>query len=148
MDNIPLTVYLSIIYRQYRIFLNNSLEKEGINAAQVPILTYILKHESTCQDEMAAHYKIDKGSIARSVRKLEDMELVYKEINPDNRRKYSLHLTDSGKESAKKIWKISEKWENIFYSKINISKEEIEQVVKQMTLAAININEMEDNKIE
>lgn len=140
-DNVPLSVYLSIIHRQYRIFLNNSLEKEGVNAAQVPVLIYLLKHESACQDEMATQYKIDKGSIARSVRKLEELELIYKEIDPDNRRKYILHLTDSGKELAKKIWEIDEKWENIFYSKINLTKEEIEQVVSQMTLAAININE-------
>lgn len=147
-EDIPMSIYLSIIHRQYRIFLNNALEKEGINAAQVPILNYLLKHECACQDEMANAYRIDKGSIARSVRKLELMDLIYKEIDPNNRRKHNLYLTEAGQELAEKIWRIDKEWEEKFYSKLDMNKKEMEEVIKKMTLTAINISEeTEDNNL-
>ncbi len=147
-EDIPMSIYLSIIHRQYRIFVNKLLEKEGISVAQVPILNYLSKHECAYQDEISNIYKIDKGSIARSVRKLELQNLIYKEIDSTNRRRYNLYLTESGKELANKIWEIDKQWENKFYSRLNLNKNEIEEVIKKMTLTAININKTEDNKIE
>lgn len=146
-EDIPISIYLSIINRQYRVFVNKLLEKEGINVAQVPILNYLSKHEHACQDEMANAYRINKGSIARSVRKLELMDLIYKEIDQNNRRKHNLYLTESGQELANKIWEIDKQWENKFYSKLNLNKNEIEEVIKKMTLTAINISKTEDNNL-
>lgn len=39
-DDIKFITFISIIHRQYMIYLNNYLKKEGITASHAPILSY------------------------------------------------------------------------------------------------------------
>lgn len=41
-DDIKFITFISIIHRQYMIYLNNYLKKEGITASHAPILSYLL----------------------------------------------------------------------------------------------------------
>ena len=42
-DDIKFITFISIIHRQYMIYLNNYLKKEGITASHAPILSYLFK---------------------------------------------------------------------------------------------------------
>ena len=100
-DDIKFITFISIIHRQYMIYLNNYLKKEGITASHAPILSYLLNH-----------FKIDKGSIARSIQKLQEKQFINKEIDENNRRKYQLSLTEKGRAVALKIMDLNNEWEN------------------------------------
>lgn len=138
---LPLSAFISIIHRQYIHFLNKSLEIYGIGAAQVPILSYLFKNKYTCQDELANFYKINKGSIARSIRKLEIKGLVARQINKENRRKHIISLTKSGAEIAQKILEIDKTWDDKVYSTINVPKKDVEKTLEEITEICLNINE-------
>lgn len=60
------------------------------------IVSYTFQHPGASQEEIAAFYALDKTSLARSARRLEDMGHIRREINPHNRRQYRLYLTEAG----------------------------------------------------
>lgn len=148
-DNIPLSALISIIKQQHVIFLNKVLENEGIRAGQTPYLIYLLYHEKSCQEDLAKYYKQDKGVVARGIRKLEENELILKEIDENNRRKSVLSLNEEGKRLAKRIIEINEQWETAICNDINISRDHVNDVIGQIAKKTICINkeltEMEDS---
>lgn len=62
------------------------------------IVTYIGKRPGSSQDEILTFYTLDKASVARGARRLEDMGHIRREIDPDNRRQYRMFLTETGEE--------------------------------------------------
>lgn len=148
-DNIPISALISIIKQQHTIFTNKILEEEGISAGQTPYLIYLLFHEKACQEDIAKHYKRDKGVVARGIRKLEEKNLIYKEIDENNRRKSVLSLNEEGKRIAKRIIEINKQWENAFCNELNMSRERVCDVLEQIAQKTIENNkeliEMEDS---
>lgn len=90
------------------------------------IANYTFRHPGASQEEIAAFYAIDKTSLARDARKLEDLGHICREVNPDNRRQYRLYLTDAG---AKIIPVIHESYDKFAASlSEGISPEEWQQL--------------------
>ncbi|WP_299525245.1 MarR family winged helix-turn-helix transcriptional regulator [uncultured Methanobrevibacter sp.] len=131
--------FISIIHRQYLIYLNNCLKNEEITSSHAPILAYLLYKGTSCQEDIVNHFKIDKGSIARSIQKLQEKQLINKEINENNRRKYQLSLTEKGREVALKIMNLNNEWENQIYSTCNTNEKQIVELMRKMTISSINI---------
>ena len=82
-----------------------------LTAGQVPFLMHLSHKEGITQDNLAVHLHIDKGTVARALKKLEDNGFIYREINPQNRRKYLLFLTEKGRQIVPKIHQIDKEWE-------------------------------------
>ncbi|MDO5848885.1 MAG: MarR family transcriptional regulator [Methanobrevibacter sp.] len=139
-NNIPLTACFSFIKQQHYLFLNKVLEDEEINAGQSAFLIYLLFNNRACQDDIANHYKIGKGSVARGIRKLEDLNLISKETDENNRRKCILTLNKDGERIAKKILEANKKWEEEIYSQVDIPKENLEDIMKQVAIKTMEIN--------
>ena len=140
-DDIKFITFISIIHRQYMIYLNNYLKKEGITASHAPILSYLLYKDISYQEEIGNHFKIDKGSIARSIQKLQEKQFINKEIDENNRRKYQLSLTEKGRAVALKIMDLNNEWEKFYnnilktapgFSKINFYNKEIDKEQKKL----------------
>ena len=110
-EDIPLGVFISIIHRTRIIHLNNEMKDLEITAGQVPFLMHLSHKEGITQDDLAVHLHIDKGTVARALKKLEDNGFIYREINPQNRRKYLLFLTEKGRQIVPKIHQINKEWE-------------------------------------
>lgn len=138
-DNIKFITFISIIHRQYMIYLNNCLKKEEITSSHAPILSYLLYKGTSCQEDIVKHFKIDKGSIARSIQKLQEKQLINKEIDENNRRKYQLSLTKKGEKIALKIMNLNNEWENQIYSTCNTNEKEIVELMRKITISSINI---------
>ncbi|MCQ2972882.1 MAG: winged helix DNA-binding protein [archaeon] len=102
-QKLPIIAYISIISRQYYSYLNKIASEKDISAGQTFLLLYLLDVKTCSQNEIADNYRIDKGSIARSIKKLEDKEIVQREIDDSNRKKYRVSLTEKGKKMAEYI---------------------------------------------
>lgn len=150
-NNHPLSAFISMIRQQHIIFLNKVLEKEteSVSAGQTPYLMYLLYNEKTCQEDLVNFYKQDKGVVARGIRKLEENRLITKEIDKTDRRKCVLSLNEKGKKLAEKIIEINDMWENDICSDINMSRENVCELLKQIAQKTIEINKtltkMEDS---
>ena len=91
------------INRQWRRMCKISLAPYGYIGIMHLIVTYIGYYKGSSQEDIAVYYALDKTSVARDARRLEDMGHIRREIMPESRRQYRLYLTEKGEEMAEII---------------------------------------------
>ncbi|MDY9922761.1 MarR family winged helix-turn-helix transcriptional regulator [Methanobacterium sp.] len=136
LDDVPLVVFISIIHRTHMIYLNHEIKGLEISAGQIQYIMGLSKKDGITQDDLASLYHIDKGSVARALKKLEDNKLICRKINPENRRKYLIYLTEKGRNIVPKIHRIYTQWENSICSEL--SKEQYNNLFDVLKTLAIN----------
>jgi len=134
--DIPFRGIMSIITRNHYIFMNHELKHLELTDGQVPCLLVLSKKEGITQDELAKMFYIDKGTIARAIKKLEEKGMVNKVQDPLNRRRYLLSLTQKGEQVIPVILQAEKKWENILFK--GFSNEERSYMLNKMTILAEN----------
>lgn len=67
------------------------------------IVIHIKCHPGTSQEEIAAFFALDKTSVARDARRLEDLGHIERRTTPQNRRQYQLFLTPAGQDMIQVI---------------------------------------------
>ena len=67
------------------------------------IVLYIRRRPGASQEEITNFYALDKTSVARDARRLEELGHIERKIVPENRRQYQLFLTDRGREMLQVI---------------------------------------------
>jgi DNA-binding MarR family transcriptional regulator len=102
---------VSITSRGRFVFLNDRLRQLGLSAGQFPVLMLLYKEQNVMQETLVRHYDLDKGTIARSVRKLEDAGYIRRIIDPGNRRAVRVFLTKKGERAAPLLQVIDREWE-------------------------------------
>ena len=143
-DDIPLGVFISIIHRTRTVHLNNEIKDLELTAGQVPFLIHLSHKEGITQDDLAVHLHIDKGTVARALKKLEDNGFIYREINPQNRRRYLLFLTEKGRQIVPQIYDIDKEWEHSVCS--NLSDTEYSRLFNALqTLAMKSLEKVHKN---
>jgi DNA-binding MarR family transcriptional regulator len=87
---------LSIIVRGSEIFMSRCLDDFGITATEVNILMYLFSHDNPRQEDISDYFMLDKGSIAKTLRKLEDKDLISRDVNPGDQREKTVMVTEKG----------------------------------------------------
>lgn len=71
------------------------------------VMHLIVLHVGCCpgasQEDVVSFFFLDKASVARGARRLEEMGHLRRVQNPENRRQYQLFLTPAGEEMRKAI---------------------------------------------
>ncbi len=143
-QDIPLGVFISIIHRTRIIHLNNEIKDLELTAGQVPFLIHLSHDEGITQDDLAIHLHIDKGTVARALKKLEDKKFICRKVNPQNRRSYLLFLTEKGRQIVPKIHDIDKKWEDYVCS--NFPDDECDRLFNILqTLATKSLEKVHEN---
>jgi DNA-binding MarR family transcriptional regulator len=148
IDNSEITLGLlvSLIHRTRMMYLNDRIKNMDISAGQFPYIIVLSHEEGITQDELAAHFHIDKGTVARALRKLEDNEYLFRKVDSLNRRRYLIYLTEKGKNAVPKITDIDHEWENLMCSKF--SDEENNNLLNNLKKLAVNSLETADKNGE
>jgi DNA-binding MarR family transcriptional regulator len=138
IDNseIPLGLLVSMIHRTHMMFLNDKMRNMDITAGQFPFIAILSNEEGITQDELAAHFHIDKGTVARALRKLEDKEYLFRKVDSLNRRRYLIYLTEKGRNAVPILINIEKEWENSMCSKF--SEVEYNNLFDILKVLAIN----------
>ncbi len=141
---IPVGKLLYMIGKGYSVYVNRNLEGFGINTTQLHLL-FEIAHESNINQEMiAARCNINKGAVARSIRKLEEKGLVKREIDENNRRQNRLSLTKDGEDILIKACGVLRDWEDsVILDDGYIKKELLQKVLKEIAVKTIELNEGE-----
>ena len=132
----PFGAVISITSRGRFIFLNDRLRPLGLSAGQFPVLMLLYKEQNIIQETLVRHYHLDKGTIARAVRKLKDAGYIRRIIDPDNRRAVRLFLTEKGEQIAPVLQAIHHEWEEQVLT--GLSQEEKETLNSLMRTVAQN----------
>ena len=109
--DIPFGAVVSITSRGRFIFLNHRLRPLGLSAGQFPVLMLLYKEQNIMQETLVRHYHVDKGTIARTVKKLIDSGYIRRIVDPANRRAVRLFLTEQGEKIAPVLQAIDREWE-------------------------------------
>ena len=134
--DIPFRGIVSIIARNHFIFMNRELKHLELTEGQVPCLMVISKKSGITQDGLAKMFHIDKGTIARAIRKLEEKGMINKVQDPVNRRRYLLSITEKGENLIPVILQAEKRWEDIIFK--GFSNEERSFMFKGMRRLAEN----------
>ena len=141
---IPVGKLLYMIGKGYSVYVNRNLEEFGINTTQLHLL-FEIAHESNINQEMiATRCNINKGAVARSIRKLEERGLVKREIDKNNRRQNRLSLTKDGEDILIKACGVLRDWEDsVILDDGYIKKELLQKVLKEIAVKTMELNEGE-----
>lgn len=144
-SSLPIGKLISMIARGHTIYLNHHLQDYGINASQVHLLFEISHQKNINQDKIAERCNINKGAVARSIKKLEDKDLIKREIDSNNRRQNRISLTPKGEETLSESIRLLNDWENEVYEDNIIEKELLQQALKEIVIKTIELNKRGEN---
>ena len=99
----PVLSSLLRINRQRMRALRRSLAPYQYVGVMHLIVLYTGRSPGARQEDIACFYALDKTSVARDARRLEDMGHIRREISPHDRRQYQLFLTGAGGEMLEKL---------------------------------------------
>lgn len=129
MDDIPLGAFISITYRSHFVWINNKMKELGLSTGQFFVLMVLLKEQNITQDTLAWRLLIDKGSIARAVKILEDKGFVKRTTDENNRRAVRIHLTAAGEQLVPEILKIDRELEEATLSELTEKEKKLARVL-------------------
>ncbi len=146
--DIPIGKLISIISKGQTIFINRKLNALGINSTQLFLLYEISKQSDINQEKIASRCNFNKGAVARSIKKLEDNELVLREIDSDNRRQNKVSITPKGKEILDRSTSILNDWEEEIFESDIISRNDFQIILKDLAVRIMEINEREAKDVK
>jgi MarR family transcriptional regulator, transcriptional regulator for hemolysin len=90
-----LLVLLNDVARQIRVCADQMAQAHGLTRAQLIILSRLERQPDVSQNELAAIAEVSAMTIARLIDRLEELGLVKRCADPDDRRIWRLRLTEA-----------------------------------------------------
>lgn len=137
-DNSPFIAWIHNISKNQMKYLNSKIQDMNLGHEMRYIMA-VYDNQGISQDDLVAIFGQSKASIAKSVKKLEDLGYIERKINPDNRRKYMLNTTSKANELVPKIRQISKDWEK----EVGITDEDMElrRRIKEIAVSGMKLVE-------
>ena len=90
----PIGKYISQIYRKGRAFISKGLTQYDMGYGQMLFLLQLYNQDGISQEELTEKLNIDKGTTARSIKKLEKEGFIIRVKDEHDKRAYKIYLTD------------------------------------------------------
>ncbi len=87
---------LTFLYRSRKKYMTESLKDYDFTGAMYLIMLHVDRHPGASQDSIASHLYLDKCTVARRTKRLEELGCLYRETDQADRRQNKLYLTDKG----------------------------------------------------
>jgi len=132
--------WISILYRYGQSNVSKKLESLNVGSGQHVILLALFRKGGISQEELSDHLKIDKGSVAKSIKKLENEGYIQRSIDSDDKRAYKVSLTQKGIDIIPLVQEAIKSWEDIIISDLSDSEKLIiEQLLYTMAKKAYGV---------
>ena len=108
---------ISILYRHNQCFFAKKLKENSlpIDVAHIPALMQVYRYPGITQDGISTNVGMDKGTVARTVKQLEDAGLVIRKTDENDRRVNHIFATSKGLEIKGRIFEIIEELHEVLY---------------------------------
>ncbi len=127
----------SKIYRRGNIYITEKLKPYGINYIQMMCLVALYIEDGIRQEEIVEDIGIDKASVTRAIKSLEDNAYLTRTRNESDKRAFNLYLTEKAMEFKEISWKFLSEWELMISEGIDDKDKAIAfNVLKQMSINA------------
>lgn len=115
---------LSILSRRSGLHLDRQLKDTGLTRVQFIYLMCICDHEGMSQEQLSEELRINKGAVARAVRRFEKEGYITRVVSPKDRRQYGLYPTEKTRRAHHAVRMAEAEWEA--YMTRNLSSAEKE----------------------
>jgi DNA-binding MarR family transcriptional regulator len=85
--------WMSILYRTGQMYLGNRFKELDIGKGQFIFLNALYRQDGRTQEEISYDLRIDKGTTAKALKKLEEQGYVVRTVREHDKRSYNVHLT-------------------------------------------------------
>ena len=139
----------SVLYRCNQKHFDKLLDRYGIGYTQMVLLTQIYESEGISMNELANRGVYDKGTITKSIQRLEQLSYVRIENSEVDKRAKLLFTTDKTQEIMPDLYRMRSEWSS--YLQGDISADEFdtynEVLSKLIEKARLYTTEMEEDSI-
>ena len=136
-------IYISVLYRQFQIYINNNTKDLQISASEYIFLMEMYKNDNMSQEQLSKNLIIDKSATARAIKSLEEKEYIIRKKDDNDKRTNRIKLTKKGIEIKDRLSNLLEEWNNEITS--DIDKNLLNTVID--TINKMYIKAIEKNKI-
>jgi DNA-binding MarR family transcriptional regulator len=134
--------WISILYRYGQSYVSKKLRPHNIRSGQFVILLALFRNSGISQEELSGYLKLDKGSIARSIKKLEDEAYIERRVDLDDKRAHKVFLTQKALDIIPIVRESIQSWEDLILSDLSDSERQlVEQLLYNMARKAYGIKE-------
>lgn len=121
-ENNYLSLDSSVLYRCNQKHFDKLLSKYEINYTQLILLTQIYENEGISMNELAFRGVFDKGTITKSIQRLEQLAYVRIENSEEDKRSKSLYTSDKIQEIMPDLYKMRSEWNSFLCSDIDLNE--------------------------
>lgn len=137
----PVGKWISVLYRQFQVYINKELKDSELNSAQFIFLINLYRQDGVNQEELATKLFIDKGAAARAIKQLESNGYIERQVNPEDKRAYKIYITEKAKQIKPRIQEILNEWNETLIGNLSQEEEEVLlKALKQMSARALQKN--------
>ncbi|EAE8346731.1 MarR family transcriptional regulator [Listeria monocytogenes] len=101
---------IAIIHRSESSFKNKKLLETGLNIGQLRYLWTLYKEDGISQESMAKRFMVDKASVTRHIKRLEELGMIRREIDVKDRRIQRIFVTETGFQMRDLIEEVTAEW--------------------------------------
>jgi DNA-binding MarR family transcriptional regulator len=132
---------ISRLYRFNQRFFTQRLEELSlpIEVGQLPALIQVYRHPGITQDGISANAGVDKGTVARTVKQLEDNGLVSRQTDQGDKRINHIFATEKGLKIEEQVFQIIEELHKVLYE--GLSDSEIAEAISLLEHMRRNMND-------
>ncbi|MBU5484111.1 MarR family transcriptional regulator [Clostridium sp. MSJ-11] len=131
--------WISILYRQFQIFINNELKDLNITSGEYIYLIKLYENKELTQEDLAEIYYIDKAAITRSISSLEDKGYIKRVKNESDKRSYKIQVTEKALMVKHRIYNALKSWDDLISSDVNDGElKMVSDILKNMSVKALN----------
>ena len=98
-------IYISVLYRQFQIYINNNTKDLQISASEYIFLMEMYKNDNMSQEQLSKNLIIDKSATARAIKSLEEKEYIIRKKDDNDKRSYDVFITELGEKKVDEILK-------------------------------------------
>ena len=112
--------WISLLHRYGHVYVGRKLKRYNISKGQYIFLNALYK-----KDGIRHELKIDKGTTAKAIKKLEDDEYIIRKVDAKDKRAYNVYLTEKALKMKPMIRKAMMNWTDILLSGFSEEEKEI-----------------------
>lgn len=134
---------ISILYRQFQIYINNNTKDLGIGASEYIFLIEMYKNNNVSQEYLSKSLIVDKAATARAIKSLEEKEYIFRIKDENDKRTNRIKLTKKGIKVQGRLINLLEQWNTYITKDISIETLNIVfETIRQMSTKAIERNKI------
>ena len=134
--------WISLLHRHGHMYLGKQLKQYNINKGQYTFLNALYKKDGVRQEQLSDYLKIDKGTTAKAIKKLEDDKYIIRIVDVNDKRAYNVYLTEKALKVKPIVRKAMMAWTDILFSGFNEEEKKISlALLERMGENAINITD-------